>query len=375
MKNKTKILHIVAGLSGGGAGSILYGYYKCVREKCDSDFVVMYAPYKGAMEEDIINNGSKIFYIPSRRKNYLLYVRKLLSIIKDGKYDIVYSHLGYDSFLPLLIAKLYGTQIRVAHSHTADNPMSLLKRVYKIIETALTKIVSTKLCACGVRSAKWTWGAKNVKKIRVVNNAIDVRRFRFNVAHRNKIRSEMQISETTVMCCCVARFTPGKNHIFLINVFDTILKTDKNYKLCLFGLGELENEIKTLVKEKGLENDIIFMGNVDNLDEYYNAFDVFLLPSKFEGVPVTVIESQTNGLMSIISDCISDEVVVTDLVKILPLQQNLWVDAIKAFSQQIGMDRTKYEMIVRNNGFDVNRESDLLIKEFAENLKKYGKNI
>lgn len=359
---KIRVLHVIAALNGG-AGTILLDYSRRMRDICQFDYAVTYnADFSWNNDVDK-EYDERILLFPRYYENVFKHAIGIYKIIKAGHYDIVISHIGYTSFIPLLMAKLLGVKCRVAHSHTSNRPEGRVKKAIRLFRAFLTKQVATDVCACGINSAIWTWGKRDYEngKTKILRNAIDTDRFKFSINKRLYYREELELDEKTVGCVCVARLSAEKNQKFLVEVWDKLIANDRrNYKLFLIGNGDDEKEIRCLVREKGLEDYVIFLGARRDVSEMLSAFDLFLLPSIFEGVPLTLVEAQSNGLPVIASDNVPNEVNVTGLISFVPLNVSKWKDMICGYNKVLDTQRSVYCEEVKNKHFDIDKEANHL---------------
>lgn len=352
-----RVLHVLAALDGGGVERLLIDYYSRMdRNIIHFDFVVL-EKSTGILEKRFIDLGSEIYRIPPIKKGLFTHLRRLRQIIHSGHYDAVHSHQGDKGIFTLLASKLEHVNVRIAHSHAAFEPHFLFQGLFRKVLHFTLYHVATAFFTCGIDAAEWGFGLNIMKNIGIYNmkNAIDTSVFRFNLTTRNALRSQLGINDRYVIGC-VARFERQKNHQYLINVFSKVLHLAPTSILLLVGRGSLEESIKNYVVELGLQDSVMFLGIRTDVSELLNVFDVFVLPSLFEGLPVSIIEAQANGLCSVISSSITKEVSITDLVtfKEIAIPPVEWASYI--INKNI-TDRVKYCDVVRNSGYDINEAS------------------
>ncbi|WP_458411748.1 glycosyltransferase family 1 protein [Schinkia sp. CFF1] len=352
-----RVLHIVTALDGGGVERMLFNYYSNMdRENFKFDFITH--GENGFLEKQFKDLGSEIFHIPSLRKSPIKNLALTKKIISYGNYDIVHSHIGASSALPIYFSKKAKINMRITHNHLAYRKESFHRKIIIKILTTLLKKHSTNWLACGQDAAISFWGERAVKKgkAQVINNAINVERFIFNKDVREKIRRELDL-EGKFVVGNVARFDFQKNHEFLIRIFSELYKVNKNSILILIGNGDLEEEIKKQVDNLGLTNVVKFLGVRKDVSDLLNAMDIFLLPSKFEGLPVVLVEAQASGLKCITSDTITREVDVTDLIKYISLDNSAenWANEIMEFKR--GYIRRDTSEEIKKAGYDIKQEA------------------
>lgn len=270
-------------------------------------------------KKELIQQGVKI-HDDVPRKKIIRYFFELVKNIKKNRYDIVHVHGNSNTMaVELLAAKIAGCKVRISHSHnTKTNHEYINKSLY-----LLFKNIVTYRLACSQEAGKWLYGKENFE---VINNGIWLEDYLFNLEKRREIRKQLKIKDTTKLLGHVGRFNAQKNQEFLVNL---IKELDEEYKLILIGSGQLQRNIKEKVKKLGLTNRIIFTGTVDNVNEYMYAMDEFLLPSRYEGLPFTLIEAQATGINCLVSNNVVPDVNLTNNVKFLDINSiNPWKDNI-----------------------------------------------
>ena len=314
-----KVLIICAGLQFGGVERFSANICKYAPK---GEFQFDYLIFEGlgdAYVPEIKENGGKVITIPSPSQGYKAYIKRLGEILDNNHYDVVHSHTQFNSGINMWVAKKHGVKIRISHSHTTahENKISFKQKIYEEFMRKLIIKYSTHRCACGVDAGKWMYGNK---PFTVINNGIDTDLFKFSPENRKKIRQQYEIDDNTLVIGHSGTLSKLKNQEFLIRILpgNTIL-------MCL-GRGEEEFEeyLKSVAVECGVKKRVIFTGAVTNVNEYLSAFDVFAFPSLREGTPIALLEAQANGLPCIISDAIPKDAQITDLVKVLPLNIDVW---------------------------------------------------
>ena len=285
LDEKIIVAHIMGKWNGGGVESVVMNYYRNIDRNriqfhflCDEDSTDI--PY-----EEIEKLGGKVIVIPPYQKLFK-YQKELYRIFKENNYKIIHSHINALSVFPLRIAKKAGVPIRIAHSHSTSNKKEWKKNILKMILRPFSKLYANNYFACTEYAGKWLFGKKVVerKELNVINNAIDLKKFEFNENTREDLRKELGIKEDVLVIGHVGRFMKQKNHEFFIDVFEKAIKQDDNIYLILVGQGPLEDKIKEMAKEKGIENKILFLGQRNDVNKLYQAMDIFVLPSLYEGL-------------------------------------------------------------------------------------------
>lgn len=352
-----KVLEITSELDGGGVERLLYDYCSRMISEIQFDFIVT-SKVEGILEKPLKDLGCNIFHIPQIRGDYKAHCATLEDIIKNGRYDIVHDHSGFKAWCNLRIAKKCGVKVRIAHSHQSFMSETLKQRIERLLSTPITKRYANHLFACGVDAAKWMWGKKKFEHgdIYIMKNAIDTKRFTFSEEKRENIRNKMNLQNKFVIGN-VARFSYQKNHEFLIRIFSEVKKNKENAVLMLIGRGELEEDIRKQVKELNLLDSVIFMGVRDDVYDLLNVMDLFLLTSRYEGLPVTLVEVQANGLASIVSDKVTKEIHLLENMKYLSidLPPQEWSNEILNYN---------CERIHEENDYDISKCVEDLKKEY-----------
>lgn len=244
---------------------------------------------------------------------------------KKNKYDVVHVHSGSISIFGIYsyYAKKNGVKKVIVHSHSSIEKKSLKNTVLRYLCNIFLRNNVDVYCACSKIAGESKFIGSVVKeKLIIIKNGIDVEKFKFNKATRKNLRDSLIIKEDEFVVGHVGRFSDEKNHTFLIEIFEQLLKLRPNSKLMLIGSGELEISTKEKVSRLGLEEKVMFIGNVHNVYDYYQVMDCFVLPSKFEGLGMVGIEAQCSGLPCFVSDRCPDELKVTSLLEYVSLKKN-----------------------------------------------------
>lgn len=322
-----RILQCVNDMHRAGLETMLMNYYRNIdRTKIQFDFLT-HRPYRSDYDDEIEKMGGKVYYAPRLYpQNYPNYFKWMKNFFKEHpEYKIVHSHIDTMSYLPLLAAKKAGVPIRIAHSHNTSLDKDfkyLLKQYFRLRINS----VCTHRLACGKEAGTFLFGNRDFK---VIPNAIDSEKFYFNKDLRDEKRKELGLVGKFVVGH-VGRLSYQKNHKFLIEIFNELLKKESDSILLLVGVGEKEEELRRQVKNLGIDDKVRFLGNRSDVNELYQAMDVFVMPSFFEGIPVVGVEAQFANLPCIFSDKVPREVRFTDNCAFLPLSKSpdIWVNDI-----------------------------------------------
>lgn len=320
-----RILQIVNIMDRAGIETMLMNYYRLVdRTKIQFDFLT-HRPDAGAYDEEIERLGGKIYRAPRLYpQNYPAYFKFMKNFwAEHPEYKVVHSHIDSMSYLPLLTAKIAGVPVRIAHSHNTSIDKDyryILKQLFR----AMINDVATDRYACSGDAGKYLFGKLDYE---VIYNAIDTTKFEYSKEKRNIKRREFQIEENYVIGC-VGRFTAQKNHLFLLDVFEKIVRKDNNYKLLLIGSGELRDAIEERIKDKKLENNIVLLNNREDIADLYQAMDLFVFPSLYEGLGMVAVEAQISGLPCIVSRYVPKDAQISDNIQFIELDVDVWCDTI-----------------------------------------------
>lgn len=371
MSEPIRVLHCVTIMNRNGLENRLMDIYRNIdKTKIQFDFMTNRAE-DGDFDEEIKALGGKVYHLSRiSPKNFNKYIRELKAFFADHKeYRIVHSHLNTLSTWPLRMARKAGVPVRIAHSRNAS-----MDRNYKMIFKAFSRLFinqqATNRFACSRSAGVWLFGEKEVCRdtFRVIPNAIQLDKFIYSEEIRREVRKEIGISDETLAVVCVARFSQQKNHSYLLKVFKDLHEKQPNCKLYLIGKGELENEIRADIKQKGIENDVIFLGSRSDIGRVLAGMDIFLFPSFYEGFGTVIIEAQCSCLPMIASDTIPHETKLCDCVEFMSINDDpsKWAD--KALDMAMRIERKDNSVLVRENGYDI-RESYTWMQNFY--LRKF----
>lgn len=326
-----RVAHVIGKWLGGGVESVVMNYYRNIdRDKIQFDFICdedsTNIPY-----HEIEKNGGRVILIPPYQKIFK-YQKKLQEIFRENHYKIIHSHINTLSIFPLMVAKKEGIPIRIAHSHSTTNKVEWKKNLLKNLLRPFAKIYATEYFACTEHAGRWLFGNKSFDdgKVYLCNNAIDTTKFLFNEKIRKKKRRELNIDDDILVIGHIGRFVKQKNHEFLMEIFSEVHKKNPNTHLILVGQGPLEERVKEKAKSLNLLDSIDFLGQRDDVNEIYQAFDIFVLPSLYEGLGMVLIEAQYSGLYCIASDEVPNVAKIGNNLEFLSIKngKNEWCRSI-----------------------------------------------
>ncbi len=367
MEGPIRILIVNGKMICGGVEAFIMNIYRHLdRTKIQFDFLLHYRE-KFFYDDEIESLGGRIYRLSFRNdNNYFKYKSDLRQFFRSHpEYRVVWGHMDGLASIYLKIAKECGVSVTMAHSHITSAERSLKGLVKRFLRRNLCKYADHRF-ACSTEAGQYLYGANSFK---LMPNAIDVSKFRFDPAARQRIRLKHGWQEKTVVGH-IGRFNTQKNHFYLIDIFKAYLARDPDAVLCLCGDGELQSSVREYVKESGIADKVCFTGNIPNACEYYQAFDMFVMPSLYEGLPVSGVEAQTAGLRCVFADTITGEVaLIPSQTAFLSIKEppHFWVDYMK-----------KSDVDRRAAAFDIIAESDYNIVKMVQNLEcflvgEYGK--
>jgi glycosyltransferase involved in cell wall biosynthesis len=354
MAEPIRILQVFAEMNRGGAETMIMNLYRHIdRGRIQFDFIV-HTQEKCAFDEEIEQLGGRIYRIPRYvGKNHFAYKNAWkVFFMSHPEYRIIHGHVRSTASIYLKLAKRYNLST-IAHSHSISSGSGITAVIKDFFQYPI-RYISDYFMACSESAGRWLFGDRIVtsNKFRVINNAIDVESFTFNNQTRDAIRHEFKI-ENKYVIGHVGRFHPTKNHEFLIDIFKNIHNQFNNSVLLLIGDGALKESIRIKVKNLNLENSVIFAGVRSDVPDIFQGMDMFLMPSWFEGLPVTLIEAQASGINCVISDTITKDVKITELVDFVSLQKSAeeWAGIILNYKGKI--DRKNMSNQIVKSGYDI----------------------
>lgn len=376
MKEPLRVLQVFTSMNKGGAEAMIMNYYRNIdRSKVQFDFL-LHRQEKYAFDYEIEEMGGKIYRLPAISISSFFSYNKGVKAFFEAhpEYKIIHSHINALSFVVLKYAQK-NCSTRIAHSHTSLNPYSIFELYKKNVHTSrtlknflyhqirsLTPKYTTHNFACGKKAGEWLYGDNEFK---IINNAIDTSMFLYDKEKSISMKKELDV-ENNFVIGHVGRFDNPKNHYFLIDVFNEILKQEPKAKLLLVGNGNLKDSIIAKVEELGISASVNFLGFRDDIESILQAVDLFIFPSLYEGFPVTLIEAQAASVSIIASDTITKEVQFSDLVHFMSLKQPEKEWANLAIKLKNNKKINRYE-VISENGYD--------IKSCANELSQFYLNL
>lgn len=372
MDKKIKVLQFPIAASKGGITQYVLKNWKYIdKSRFQFDFATMSKELDFAAELE--KEGCRVYYISCyAEENERRFIDEFREILRKGEYDIVHLHTKqWKSFNVEKLAREAGIKKIIVHSHsTGIDTIDEDKRKAEILlhdkmENELTEDIATDFWACSQKAAEFLFGNKIPKeRIKIMNNAIELEQFRYNKMVREKTRKEFGIEDKFVVGH-IGRFAYQKNHEFLIEMFAELCRKEKNAVLFLAGDGELRDAMHKKADDLEIENKVIFAGKRDDICRLLQAMDIFCFPSRFEGLPISLIEVQAADLLCLYSNTITDEIELTNKIFRLPLNKDMWVETIlnlRNEAYEIRKDRMSEMM---KKGYDIKVQIKNIEKEYG----------
>lgn len=367
MSNIKKVAHVLTKMDVGGAETLLMNIYRNIdRSKYQFDFIV-HAEDEGYYDSEIKKLGGRVIKIDAPEKvGVKEYGKQLIQALKEyGKYQAVHAHAHFFNGYILMMARKAGVKKRISHSHNSnDNGIvkDLKRSVYRTIMRKLILFNATDLLSCSDNASKELYGS-NFNNVKFIPNCVN-----FSLFENTKLnlRKELGIDSNSKIIGHVGRFTDVKNHKFLISVFEEISKRLESVYLVLVGDGELKSEIQKLVNEKNISDRVFFLGIRSDVADVVQNFDLFMFPSKAEGLPLTLVEVQAARVRSIVAENITKDLLFTrGLITYLSIENDdMWIrEGLKILksTENFNKENVKFE----NTDFDIDATVKKLVNIYG----------
>ena len=358
MPQPIRILHVVTWMSAGGLETFIMNLYRHIdRDLVQFDFLVM-REQRAFYDDEIEQLGGIIYRVPpigvrSLQSNW----RALKTFFQEHPYRIVHSHIDTLSTLPLRAAKSAGVPVRIAHSHNTNMDIDG-KMPFRLTSRILLPSQATGFMACSIEAGQWLFGEKRSARgqVRVIPNGVDTERFRFSPNRRREMRNALGIPAEVPVMLHVGRFSPQKNHSFLLEIFSELMHINPQAHLILVGAGTGLASAEHRVNAYGLGSNVHFMGVRSNVQDFLSASDIFVLPSLYEGLPVTLIEAQSSGIVCFASaGRVPSEANVSSSVHFIGLKRGAeyWAERIAQVRLPSNSERLRGAQLVADAGYDI----------------------
>ena len=361
---KIKIVNIISKLVYGGTESVLLNYYSNMDlSKYEISIITM-----GAINDEVIKRfedlGIHVFIVGDWEHNPLKVGKKILKILRKGNFNIIHSHLSHTNFYFMILGCIARIKIRISHSHLIYIDKTLKDKIKHKIYKLLIKIFSTNYMACSEAAAIDLYGT--TKNVYILKNAIDLKKFTPNSNIRNEYRNLLKYKDNEIVICNIGRMEEQKNQLFLVDIFNELVKINTHYRLLMIGAGSLEERIKSRISNYKLEKKVQILSSRDDINKILQATDIFLLPSFYEGLGIVLIEAQAAGLICFTSkSVVPQEAKVTNLLHFISLDKSCkaWAKDIEKNYENNTAKKQNYKEITAK-GYNIIEESKKLNKYY-----------
>lgn len=363
-----RILMFGVSYLAGGVENFLYNYVSRLQktENFQIDFLSIHK--KLAFEDEFRSMGCSVLSVPDARQNPFKACSKMASVMAGGNYDILHINmLSAANITPLLAGKKAGIPHIIAHSHNAQIPPGLLRKILHTCNRPKLPSLADTFFACSDAAGRWLFPSG--QSFQIIHNAIDEKKFRYKPEIRKEMRLRLNL-ENNLVLGHVGRFQYQKNHDFLLDIFHQIVLLRPDARLILIGTGELMPAVREKVSRLHLDHSVIFAGAQNNIPDWLQAMDAAVLPSHFEGLPLTAIEAQASGLPLFASDAVSSEICITPLAHRLSLTLDAGVWARKILSSVLSAKRKDTSGMIRSSGYSIDSESRHLADLYRSILRQ-----
>lgn len=361
-----RVLQIVDSMGMGGIQAFIMNVYRSIdKEEFQFDFL-LHHKLPNSYDEEIKKLGGKIYYLPSRKDGILKNKKALDVFFKEhDEYKVVHQHESSLTYIePLIAAKNNGVPIRIIHAHSTKASGNKIHTLLHYINKRRINDIATHYFACGKLAGEWMYKNTSCEtKFQIVNNGINIEEFKYNESIRKEYRKLFGV-ENNFVIGNIGRFSKVKNHSFLIDIFKEYLLKNDNARLILVGDGELRKDIEKKVNNLSIGDKVLFLGVRNDVEKILQLFDFVIIPSLYEGFPVTAIEAQACGLPVIMADTITGDALINRNVEMLSLNESpkKWSEKIDILSNSFSDNERLLE-----NGFDIKKTVDYLKKIYNQN--------
>ncbi|HBV83458.1 MAG TPA: glycosyltransferase family 1 protein [Lachnospiraceae bacterium] len=339
-----KILQITNSLARHGTETFIVNVLKHINlADFQFDFLLFTPEMSGDYTEIVKQLGSQVYYASSRSMGFKTYCKVLDDFFRKHSKEYIAVHFSgctMSTLMPLYYAKKYSIPIRIIHAHSSS-----YSGIHNYILHEFNKFrlgtLATHALACSVEAAEWFFSKTRFEKNNIIiRNGIQYEDFIFSNEIRQSIRRKFNIDNSTFVLGHVGYFMPVKNHTFLLDVFYEFNKRYDSTKLLLIGEGKLKDEISEKVRKLNIEHKVLFLGNRSDVNQLLQAFDCFVFPSLYEGLPFSIIEAQVAGLPIFASDRISKETQISNNIEYIDINKSsqYWAEKILSVAN-VSQDR------------------------------------
>ena len=358
-----RVAQIVGKMVGGGVESVVMNYYRHIdRSKVQFDFLVDEDSTR-VPEEEITALGGRVFRIPPYQ-HPIRYRRELIRLMREQQWPIVHSNINTLSVFPLSAAKKAGAPVRIAHSHSTMGKGEFAKNAMKLVLRPFANVYPTVRFACSHYAGEWLFGKK--ADFTLIPNAIELDKFRFDADTRQETRKELGIADDTFLIGHVGRFMPQKNQTFLVDVLADLLPKRPNTMLAFVGDGPDKPVVQQHAENLGIADHVLFLGQRSDVNRLYQAFDVFCLPSLYEGLGIVGVEAQRAGLPCLFANTITREVDVTGTSRFISIGKTAdWASFLKdaLIGYRMNVDKRMFQ------NYDICEQSKKIVSLYDQCLE------
>ena len=366
-----KVAVIGGPILSGGKKNLIMEYFRHIDKTQVQMDIVCNDDSNAIPQEEIESLGGRVFIVPSF-KNLKGHTKALYDLFKKEKYDVVHAYNSMMNICPMYAAKKAGVKVRISESLSMAAPGEW-KTYVKYMLRPLSHLYATHYMACGKDCGIFQFGQKffDEGKIAIFKTAINTEFNSYQPQLREKTRKDFGW-EDKVVYGFIGRFEHQKNPLFLIDVMSEIYKRQNNAHFVIIGAGKLEDEMKTRIKETGIEPAMSWLGRREDIQQFYNAFDAFLLPSRYEGLPVVGLESQSCGLPMIFSTAVTPEASACELGHFIDLNEGAaaWAEKIIPIVAENMPKRRSHAKEVADAGFDSKTEAQKMLSYYKTALEQ-----
>lgn len=370
MNKPIRVLHVLGALNPGGVETFIMNLYRQIDTSIVQFDFALTQGKKSFFDDEVLERGGRIYYFDQNKK----ISTNLSRVIKNcGPYSAVHSHVYFYSGVVLLIAKMNGVQIRIAHAHNTafGKRETIIRKSYELIMRKMVLTYATHLLGCSIDACRYVFGTNCMSDPRcnVFYNAFDIFSYVYDSKGRKEIRDMYSISDHFVVGH-VGRFEKQKNHMQLVEHFSEFLKLKEDSILLLVGRGRLMDSVHEKCIELGIENNVVFAGAQKNTQPYYSAMDLFLFPSLYEGLGTVLIEAQANGLPCVTTEKeVPYEVDVSGKVTFVPLNSPSAIWARKMLDATFNIENRSCPKKVWEN-YDIRQTAKTITQIYIGNDKR-----
>ncbi|GHT05296.1 putative glycosyltransferase EpsF [Bacteroidia bacterium] len=375
MNKPIRVLEVFTIMDQGGAESMIMNYYRLInRDRVQFDFAV-HRSHRGVYDDEIESLGGLIYrFLPVYPQNFSALQKQVAEFLDHHpEYSIIHVHTSELGYFFYKEASKRNRPVIMAHAHNAGMDFDL-KALFRLYFRKVMKPYPTHYVACSTDAGRWLFGKNPKHAISIIPNAIHTQRFTFDAVQREIVRKNLGIEDKLVLCH-VGRFVPQKNHDFLLSIFEEVHKRLPQAVLLLIGTGEGEEKIAKRIKDNNLSDVVLMLGSRADIPNLLSASDLFVLPSKYEGLPVSIVEAQTSGLPCVLSDVVSlDTTLIPEIIHRLPLgNAGKWADLIGKIKRETNTSREKAREKVKQAGYDIQDAAKKLEEFYWTNGQKETK--